>query len=277
MHLNIQEHCSLRRVVYQAESLVDILKKWIEHIEKGNHQKIAVEKNIVDLRLKEQESLQHFMVHQMKSPILKARNHLQQVQGITKGFLAKRDWAQGIEEGSKVLEKTSDSINQYLHILQQKESFRVQPISLKQVWESLEKMYQDLYHLNVSLPSLSKKIERPLIQGGLAQCFMIFESLIENAKVATQGQGWIRIKEKPHDEYYEVLIQDSGPGISIDRVSKIFEPFYSSRAEGHGLGLFFCRQLLEKMGGHIQYIYSDSKEQRGFYIRFAYAHHSNQK
>jgi two-component system sensor histidine kinase PilS (NtrC family) len=57
----------------------------------------------------------------------------------------------------------------------------------------------------------------------------------------------IRLRLKTDEEagYCVITIADNGPGIKKDQLSKIFEPFYSTRKEGSGLGLYIARQLCE--------------------------------
>jgi C4-dicarboxylate-specific signal transduction histidine kinase len=47
-------------------------------------------------------------------------------------------------------------------------------------------------------------------------------------------------------------VQDNGPGIAPDVLPRIFEPFYTTREGGLGLGLSLCETLIEGMGGQIQ-------------------------
>lgn len=49
----------------------------------------------------------------------------------------------------------------------------------------------------------------------------------------------------------EIHISDTGPGIPSDQLQKIFEPFYTTKASGTGLGLYITKQLVEKNGGRI--------------------------
>ena len=55
------------------------------------------------------------------------------------------------------------------------------------------------------------------------------------------------------DEGFDVVVvRDDGPGVSAGERERIFEPLYSSKAKGTGLGLTLCRQLLELHGGSIE-------------------------
>ena len=48
-----------------------------------------------------------------------------------------------------------------------------------------------------------------------------------------------------------ILVRDNGPGIPLDEQSKIFEPFYTTKESGTGLGLGICFGIVEEHGGHI--------------------------
>ncbi len=60
-------------------------------------------------------------------------------------------------------------------------------------------------------------------------------------KVERGGQDWVQIE-----------ICDTGPGISADELKKIFNPFYTTKSQGTGLGLPICRQLMESNGGTLR-------------------------
>ncbi len=50
----------------------------------------------------------------------------------------------------------------------------------------------------------------------------------------------------------EVVVSDTGAGIPPEQISRIFDPFYSTKAGGTGLGLAFTLQVLKEHGGSIQ-------------------------
>jgi len=80
---------------------------------------------------------------------------------------------------------------------------------------------------------------------------MAFINIIANAIQVVQESGdvIIRIKDEPHVIVIE--IEDSGPGIPKDDLPKIFEPLFTTKMQGTGLGLASCKNIIEKHGGTI--------------------------
>jgi len=99
------------------------------------------------------------------------------------------------------------------------------------------------------------------------QVSQIVSNLIENAIHAMKDGGTLTIETKQHTTTTEVIVTDSGCGIPDEDVGKIFEPLYTSKKEGLGLGLALSQSFAEANGG---IILVESKEGRGstFTLRF---------
>jgi two-component system sensor histidine kinase PilS (NtrC family) len=80
----------------------------------------------------------------------------------------------------------------------------------------------------------------------------------------------LQLKTDTDSGYCVITISDNGPGIKPDQISKIFEPFYSTRKEGSGLGLYIARQLCEANQAELT-VDSEFGEGAQFHIRMALA------
>ncbi|MBI3869358.1 MAG: hypothetical protein HY299_12625 [Verrucomicrobia bacterium] len=81
----------------------------------------------------------------------------------------------------------------------------------------------------------------------------IFSNILTNAREALFGQGEIRIRiERLSDSAIRVVIADSGPGIPADRINQIFQPYFTTKEKGNGLGLAIVRQNMNLYGGAIR-------------------------
>jgi two-component system phosphate regulon sensor histidine kinase PhoR len=84
----------------------------------------------------------------------------------------------------------------------------------------------------------------------------VLRNLVENAVNYTPDGGSVEVHADVHDSRYRVLVQDTGPGIPPEDLSRVFERFYrvdKSRARpgGTGLGLAIVRNLVHVLGGEI--------------------------
>ncbi|HVO19502.1 MAG TPA: ATP-binding protein [Anaeromyxobacter sp.] len=94
--------------------------------------------------------------------------------------------------------------------------------------------------------------ELPAIRGDEAQLRGAFLNLLRNAREAMPGGGRIAVRTRPIEGGVEARIGDTGGGIPPGDLTRIFEPFYSTKERGTGLGLSFTQQVIEEHGGTIQ-------------------------
>lgn len=135
-----------------------------------------------------------------------------------------------------------------------KEDFEVKAIDLPPVLDELIKTL-NLKKIKIRL---KKEIENglPRINGdmnALKQCFM---NILHNATDALEGRegATIRISASVSGNFVRVEIEDNGIGIHDELVDKIFEPFFSTKdtGKGIGLGLTLCYEFLKRMGARIE-------------------------
>jgi two-component system sensor histidine kinase HydH len=79
-------------------------------------------------------------------------------------------------------------------------------------------------------------------------------NLLLNALQAVESGGTIEIGAalKPASEQLEIWIEDDGPGVEHDKIDKIFDPFYTTRTKGTGLGLPIVHKIMENHQGEIE-------------------------
>lgn len=98
-------------------------------------------------------------------------------------------------------------------------------------------------------------------QGQMSQ---VVQNLIINAREAMPDGGEIQVtcdnvpqgseRQLPlcqESKYVRVVIKDNGPGIPTEVVHRIFDPYFTTKEKGNGLGLAICYSIINKHGGHI--------------------------
>lgn len=104
-----------------------------------------------------------------------------------------------------------------------------------------------------------------LVKGDPHLLTHVLFNLINNACQAMGSMGELFIEAKRVDDQVQILVADSGPGISSDLRKRIFEPFFTTKDVGHGtgLGLSMSRSLIEAMGGSVQLLDEPSTDLKG--------------
>ncbi len=101
------------------------------------------------------------------------------------------------------------------------------------------------FTLNPSLPE-----EEVLVMFDRSQLHQALWKLMENAVEHAgaddcEAEVTLRMQRHARTGYCVISVEDNGPGISEDHIGNIFEPFYTTRQQGSGLGLYIARQLCE--------------------------------
>jgi signal transduction histidine kinase len=86
------------------------------------------------------------------------------------------------------------------------------------------------------------------------------EGLEYNAKVL------ISLRHSTLDGHYDVVVEDNGPGVKEENLSKLFTPNFTTKSGGTGLGLAICRSIIVKCNGEISYSKSFSLSGASFTV-----------
>jgi signal transduction histidine kinase len=100
--------------------------------------------------------------------------------------------------------------------------------------------------LDVQLGAVVPNIQAA--QGDLEQLFL---NLATNARDAMPTGGILSIRTATEGDHIVILIRDTGCGIPFEFMSRIQEPFFTTKKNGNGLGLSICRSIIWNAGGHM--------------------------
>ncbi|MCI1640043.1 MAG: HAMP domain-containing histidine kinase [Bacteroidales bacterium] len=125
--------------------------------------------------------------------------------------------------------------------------------------------------------------ENATVLGPKPQLTRVFVNLIANAVQAIEiqqkenqennieteeGRILISLRNSTKENYYDIVIEDNGPGVKEENRNKLFTPNFTTKSSGTGLGLAICRNILEKCEGEIQYSKSFVLGGACFTVRF---------
>ena len=118
------------------------------------------------------------------------------------------------------------------------------------VIETIELLRPELANRGIELvEELDEQLPDPPLDR--AQIKQVLVNLIKNAMQAMDKDGLLRIRTKRDADGVWLSVEDNGMGISKDRISRIFEPYYTTKRKGTGLGLMIVHRIIRDHGGRI--------------------------
>jgi signal transduction histidine kinase len=129
-------------------------------------------------------------------------------------------------------------------------------LQLNEVCREVVKLVQHDILTNAIYVRARCQEDLPLIKADHAQIHQVILNLIRNAIDAMSGcpagKRRLRLRTRFDGQSITLCVRDSGPGISDDDRERIFEPFYTTKVNGMGLGLAICRKIIEEHGGALR-------------------------
>jgi len=155
-----------------------------------------------------------------------------------------------IEIQIKETERLNHVVEDFLRMARQ------QPVELRDcsIREELETIVtlvaKDAQDRGISL-RLESNAEEAITRGDGEKLRQAFLNIVINALQATPSGGSVGIVLNRTESGFEISFRDSGSGIDPDNLQRIFEPFYTTKPDGTGLGLAVTRKIIEGHGGRL--------------------------
>jgi two-component system, sporulation sensor kinase E len=86
-----------------------------------------------------------------------------------------------------------------------------------------------------------------------------FYNVIKNSLEAMKRGGILRVRTDRDDTHVLVSFVDTGSGMSAENLSRVFEPYFTTKASGTGLGLLIVRRIVREHGGELSIASSEGK------------------
>lgn len=126
------------------------------------------------------------------------------------------------------------------------------PVKLEELIENLEQSVESPVQVSNSRIVFNAFMPGMIVSGDMDALVTALQNLVGNAIDVVGNRADIAVTvNKFSDSRVDIIVSDKGPGISADQLEKIFEPFYTSRAKGTGLGLAVVRAIAEAHNGEV--------------------------
>ena len=149
--------------------------------------------------------------------------------------------------------RVSELIDGYLSLARNSEDFSHTPMNLTEF--TREAVESAVHGFAGGVTILYPKHDQPaMVKGNSMRLGQALGNLLRNAVEAVSNQplGVVEVEISINNGEAELSISDNGPGIPAGRLDKAWEPFYTTKDEGTGLGLYICRRVAEEHDGHVR-------------------------
>ncbi len=119
---------------------------------------------------------------------------------------------------------------------------------VEEIAEWLRRTYADDPDLRIVIQSEKKGLS---VSGDRSQLKQVLLNLARNGAEAMEGRGTLLLSVRRDERTAAITIADEGPGIDPDEVARIFEPFYTTKDTGVGMGLAVCQRIITAHDGVI--------------------------
>jgi len=155
-----------------------------------------------------------------------------------------------IEIQIKETERLNHVVEDFLRMARQ-QPMELSDCSIRDELETIVTLVaKDAQDRGISL-RLEPDAEQALVRGDGEKLRQGFLNIVINALQATPAGGSVSIGLKKTDPGFVITFRDSGSGIAPENLQRIFEPFYTTKTDGTGLGLAVTRKIIEGHGGRL--------------------------
>ena len=189
--------------------------------------------------------------HELRNPLGAIKNAAYYI----KGKIAKSELGQKEPRVTEFLDIMDDEVNASNKIINDLLGFsRIGKPSVSPT--RIEKVIEDALAHTAILENieLTKRLDTDLPEVNIDpdQVQQVLVNMILNAVQAMPEGGKLTVGATEKDEFLEVKIADSGCGIPEEAVDKIFDPLFTTKAKGIGLGLAVCKSIIDRHEGYIE-------------------------
>ncbi|POT55333.1 two-component system sensor histidine kinase ZraS [Citrobacter amalonaticus] len=184
------------------------------------------------------------------------RNPLSSIKGLAKYFAERSPAGGEAHELAQVMAKEADRLNRVVSELLElvkPAHLSLQSVDLNEVIaHSLQLVRQDAQSREIVL-RFSAKPTLPPVQADPDRLTQVLLNLYLNAIHAIDRQGIITVEaSESGSDRVKITVTDTGKGIAAEQLEAIFTPYFTTKAEGTGLGLAVVQNIIEQHGGNIQ-------------------------
>lgn len=220
-------------------------------------EKLSTEERIESEKLSSLLNLASGVAHEIGNPLNSINIHLQLATRRLKK-LAEKLPGDGLVEGvresveicSSEVSRLDSIIENFLKALRPMRPDMADCDPIKPLAETLKTLDAELENLGVSV-AVNVDAPLPTVYADANLLKQLYFNILHNAMEAMDAGGDITVRALADDDFVKISFSDTGCGIDEDGMSKLFQPYYTTKTNGHGLGMTIIQAIVRAHGGKI--------------------------
>ena len=261
-------------VEMMRKGAIDFLSKPIENDVLLSSVKNALEirdAQIEDGRFDRYPSLERFfpfLAHEIRNPLHAISGALAIIQ--RRSDLKDEYLEQSIKIISEEVKHLNEFVQECLNFVRTPNLVRFIEVEINEVISVVLNIISHMFGLESKKIRIVTDMEPhlPKIYANYEEIKQVFINIVKNSFEAMPDGGQLTIKtcrKSDSPRYIEVIFSDTGIGIKKENLSKLFNPFFTTKLRGSGLGLAICRRIIKER--HHGKIYIESEENKGTTVK----------
>jgi signal transduction histidine kinase len=212
----------------------------------------TVEKTIESERLNALTLLAAGVAHELGNPLNSLNIHLQLMErqaGKIKSK-AREELQHSIDICRDEINRLDSIVSQFLRAIRPSRP-QLRPENINTIVEETVRFFSAEIEARDIVVETELHSDLPLLQLDRDQMKQAFYNVIKNSFEAMRRHGILRIRTDRDESHVRVSFIDNGGGMSAEALSHVFEPYYTTKATGTGLGLLIVRRIVREHGGEL--------------------------
>jgi len=200
------------------------------------------------------------VAHEIGNPLNSLHIHLQLMERKAQelNHNAKAELQQSIDVARSEVRRLDSIVTQFLRAIRPSRP-RLHPENVNMIVEEAVRFFTPEIQDRDIVVEQELRADLPLLQLDREQIKQVFYNVIKNSLEAMKRHGTLRIRTDLDDTHVMVSFIDTGGGMSAENLGRVFEPYFTTKPSGTGLGLLIVRRIVREHGGELSIESSQDK------------------
>ena len=246
-----------------SESLLDGQNEQVGHamiLRDITESRRSAQQTIESERLNALTLLAAGVAHEIGNPLNSLYIHLQLMerQAHKLDGAARAEFQESIDIARSEVNRLDSIVTQFLRAIRPSKP-QLHPENVNTIVEETLRFFAPEIQDRDIVVEQELRSDLPLLQIDRDQMKQAFYNVLKNSLEAMKRGGMLRIRTDRDDMHVLVRFIDTGSGMSAENLGRVFEPYFTTKASGTGLGLLIVRRIVREHGGELSIESSEGK------------------